>query len=139
MRSRSIRAVLALLFATAVSACVPIPTDVWPDGGSGADTPESVAARRHFFGAGNVDASGRVRTDRVIVSWFGVTSLAASFRGHVVLLDAYLSRPNPSDVDELVLLRPQAIFLGHAHYDHLGDAGEIVARTGAQVIGTPEH
>jgi hypothetical protein len=47
----------------------------------------TVGARKHFFGADNVDAKGRVRRDRVILSWFSVASLAMAFDGHVVLLD----------------------------------------------------
>src|SRR5829696_6166288 len=51
----------------------------------------TVAARERFFGAGAVDRAGRVRRDRVILSWFGVSSLAAAFRGHVVLLDTFVN------------------------------------------------
>src|SRR5215212_1350244 len=51
----------------------------------------TVAARERFFGAAAVDRAGRVRRDRVILSWFGVSSLAASFRGHVVLLDTFVN------------------------------------------------
>ena len=46
-------------------------------------------ARAHFFGAQNVDpATGAVRDDRVILSWFGISSLAVAIKGHVILLDA---------------------------------------------------
>ena len=56
------------------------------------------AARRHparqqFFGLDNVDpTTGAVRRDRVIMSWAGVATFAASFKGHVVLLDDWIPR-----------------------------------------------
>ena len=106
---------------------------------------ETVAARQHFFGAENVGPDGAVRRDRVILSWFSVASLAAAFDGHVVLLDSYIHKeedlPNyvPTTTDELVALRPEALFVGHGHFDHAGTGGEIIARTGAFLVGTPEH
>jgi L-ascorbate metabolism protein UlaG (beta-lactamase superfamily) len=106
---------------------------------------ETVAARQHFFGAENVAADGSVRRDRVILSWFSVASLAAAIDGHVVLLDAYIHKeedlPNyvPTTTDELVALRPEALFIGHGHFDHAATGGEIIARTGAFLVGTPEH
>src|SRR5687768_4733665 len=51
----------------------------------------TITARERFFGAENVDGRGHVRADRVIVSWFGVSSLAVSLRGHVALLDTYIN------------------------------------------------
>jgi hypothetical protein len=105
----------------------------------------TVHAREHFFGAANVDAAGHVRRDRAIFSWFSVGSLAAALDGHVVLLDTYIhkgeDKPNyvPTTTDELVALAPEAVFLGHGHFDHANTAGQVVARTGALLIGTPEH
>ena len=110
-----------------------------------AAAPDRVKARRHFFGAENVDASGRVRRDRVVLSWFSVASVAAAIDGRVVLLDTYIhkgeDKPNyvPTTTNELVALAPEAIFIGHGHFDHANTGGEISARTGALVVGTPEH
>ena len=106
---------------------------------------ETVGARQHFFGAENVAADGSVRSDRVILSWFSVASVAAALDGHVVLLDAYIHKeenlPNyvPTTTEELVALKPEAIFIGHGHFDHAAKSGEIIARTGAFLVGTPEH
>ena len=110
-----------------------------------AAAPDMVKARRHFFGSENVDAGGRVRRDRVVLSWFSVASVAAAIDGRVVLLDTYIhkgeDRPNyvPTTTNELVALGPEAIFIGHGHFDHANTGGEIAARTGALVVGTPEH
>src|SRR4051794_4751798 len=113
----------------------------------------TVKARQHFFGAENVDpATGAVRGDRVILSWFGVSSLAMAVKGHVVLLDAYINNVNsatptqPSDryVDtsyrELADLRPAALFIGHDHGDHgLGVSFLADALPGLRIYGTAEH
>ena len=46
----------------------------------------------------------------------------------------------PTTVDELAALQPEAIFIGHAHFDHAADAGEIIRQLGTiKMIGTPEH
>jgi L-ascorbate metabolism protein UlaG (beta-lactamase superfamily) len=105
---------------------------------------ETVAAREHFFGAENVAPDGSVRDDRVILSWFSVASVAAALDGHVLLLDAYIHKeedaPNyvPATTEELVALAPEAIFVGHGHFDHAAAGGEIIARAGAFLVGTPE-
>src|SRR4051794_34727167 len=113
----------------------------------------TVAARQHFFGAENVDpATGTVRSDRVILSWFGVSSLALAMKGHVVLLDAYINNANSSTptsgsdryVDtsyhELAALRPEALFIGHDHGDHgLGVSFIANAVPGLRIYGTAEH
>ena len=105
----------------------------------------TVELRQRYFGHENVDPdTGAVRPDRVILSWFGVTNFAAAIAGHVVLLDAWVPRGEysgyvPSSPGELAALQPEAIFLGHGHFDHGADAAEIVERSGATVVGTPQH
>lgn len=112
----------------------------------------TIEAREAFFGAANVDRHGEVRRDRVILSWFGVASFAAALDGKVVLLDTYLNnygpadcppqsdvqRYVPADYDELVALRPEAIFIGHEHFDHQCRSGEIATRAGAKLVGLPQ-
>lgn len=104
-----------------------------------------IEARRKFFGPRNVDpASGAVRSDRVILSWFGVAGYAAAFNGHVVLLDAWVPRGShsgyvPTTPAELAALAPEYIFIGHGDFDHAADAAEIAAASGAAIVGTAEH
>ena len=116
-------------------------------------SPAGIAARTHFFGAENVDPhSGAVRSDRVVLSWFGVSSLAMAINGQVVLLDAYINNANsstptnPSDryvdtsYDELAALKPSALFIGHDHGDHgLGVSYLVEKLPGLRVYGTAEH
>ena len=124
---------------------------------AGAAPRSTVKARKAFFGSANVDRGGRVRKDRVIVTWFGIASLAGSFNGRVVLLDTFINNSGPGNCspggnpgppvqpyvrtsyDQLAALRPRAIFIGHGHYDHLCRTGELIARTGAKLVGLPQH
>lgn len=127
----------ALLLVAALIALV-VPLD------RAAASQSMVDARRVAFGVANVDDDGNVRDDRVILSWFGVTNFAAAIGGHVVLLDAWVPRGEysgyvPASPAMLAALRPEYIFAGHSHFDHLADAAEIAASSGAKLVGTPEH
>lgn len=112
---------------------------------------ETIAARQRFFGAENVDAkTGEVRRDRVIFSWITNAGYAASFRGRVVLLDTYINRfevPPASGpdlrrtsfgADDLVDLKPEAIFLGHGHGDHADNAAYVAKWLNIPIYSTPE-
>jgi glyoxylase-like metal-dependent hydrolase (beta-lactamase superfamily II) len=63
----------------------------------------------------------------------------------VVLFDAYIHKGEeqrnyvPAMTADLIALRPEAIILGHGHYDHGQLAGPIAAATGATVVGPPRH
>jgi hypothetical protein len=119
----------------------------------------TIEAREALFGPKNVDRRGMLRKDRVIVSWFGVSSLAVSFDGKVVLLDTYINSDQPAscsisgappespaatgytplNYDQLTAVEPKAMFLGHGHFDHECMTGPIAAQTGARVVGLPQH
>ncbi|MEU8896145.1 MBL fold metallo-hydrolase [Nocardia sp. NPDC048505] len=107
--------------------------------------PRTVAARQRFFGAQNIDeTTGAVHADRVVLSWVGCATYAMAFAGSVVLLDAWAPRLTsagytPVTAQELADLRPEAIFIGHGHFDHAADAGRIAQACGAVVYGTAEH
>ncbi|MFB8009277.1 MBL fold metallo-hydrolase [Nocardia sp. NPDC056000] len=106
---------------------------------------ETIAARQRFFGADLVDAeTGAVRSDRVVLSWFGCASFAVALGGSVFLLDAWVPRGAtsgyvPTTPAEVAALRPAAIFIGHGHFDHAADAGPIAQASGAVIHGTVEH
>jgi len=79
-----------------------------------------IAARQKFFGSENVnDKTGKVREDRVAFSWLTNATFAAAMKGHVVLLDSFVTRlevmpgRTPFVIQDLVDLRPEAISLGH--------------------------
>ncbi|MFI9503850.1 MBL fold metallo-hydrolase [Nocardia sp. NPDC052566] len=107
--------------------------------------PRTVAARQRFFGQEAVDAeTGAVRADRVVLSWVGCTTYALAMGGSVFLLDAWVPRLTstgyvPATPQDLADLAPEALFIGHGHFDHAGDAGRIAQASGAVVYGTAEH
>src|SRR5260370_27036997 len=106
-------------------------------GAAPAAAPEVVKARQFFFGAENVDArSGAVDKDKVVFSWLTNSTIAAAVKGRVVLLDSYVHRAEtepgrtPFVVEDLLNLKPEAIFLGHGHFDHADHAAFLSARLG---------
>jgi hypothetical protein len=114
--------------------------------------PRVVAARQRFFGAENVNPqTAGVEKDQVIFSWVTNSTLAVSLRGRVVLLDSYINRleiapaagapdlrRSPIAVQELIDLRPEAIFLGHGHGDHADNAAYIAKWLNIPIYASPE-
>ena len=153
LRARpALLAMTTALVLTAGTALATVPTapeagDLPRTAGAPAATqldPRTIALREKFFGADNVDAQGNVRPDKVILSWASVMTYAAAINGHVVLLDAWVARGEhsgyvPTDAGELAMLKPSHVFIGHGHFDHAADAAQVVAESGAVLVGTREH
>jgi hypothetical protein len=104
-----------------------------------------IAARQRVFGIENVNPkNGQVREDRVVFSWLTNATFAAAMKGRVVLLDTFVTRlevmpgRTPLVIQDLVDLRPDAIFLGHGHFDHADNAAYIAQETGAVIYASPE-
>ena len=87
------------------------------------------------------------RRDDLFFRWLGVGGLQLCWRGQVLLIDPFLTRPSlrqvllqPLKTDvELVrheITQASAILITHAHYDHLLDTPEIVRQTNASVYGS---
>lgn len=75
--------------------------------------------------------------------WFGVSSFVVSLGGHLFLFDAWEPvglQENYVNIgrEELAAIAPEAILIGHGHFDHAADAGYIAGRTGAAVVGSEE-
>jgi hypothetical protein len=107
--------------------------------------PALVAARQKIFGRQNVNPrTGRVRGDKVILSWITNASFAASVKGRIVLLDTFVTRlevmpgRTPLVIQDLVDLHPEALFIGHGHFDHADNAAYISKLTGARIYASPE-
>jgi L-ascorbate metabolism protein UlaG (beta-lactamase superfamily) len=76
--------------------------------------------------------------DVVVIRWLGTTNYELAYRGNVFLLDAYydrLPKNHAIGVGAKEITRARAIFIGHAHYDHVADAATIARQTGATVVG----
>ncbi len=141
MRTHSV-VVVSLLALTLFSP----PAVAWDrDKDAGKGDPATIAARQKVFGIENVGPrSGRVRDDKVIFSWITNASFAVSVKGRVILLDSFVTRlevtpgRTPLVIQDLVDLKPEAIFLGHGHFDHADNAAYISTKTGATIYATPE-
>ena len=104
-----------------------------------------IRARQLFFGIENVNATtGEVDNQKVILSWITNASYAASLKGRIVLLDTYVHRSEtvpgrtPFVVDDLVSLQPEAIFLGHGHFDHADNAAYVAGKLGIPIYASAE-
>jgi len=87
-----------------------------------------------------VSAGGPAPKDAetVVVRWLGWTNYEIAYRGNVFLLDAYYDRGprmHPIGVEPKDLKKASAIFIGHAHFDHISDAAVVAKQTGAPVVG----
>jgi L-ascorbate metabolism protein UlaG (beta-lactamase superfamily) len=72
--------------------------------------------------------------------WLSTSNYELIYRGQVFLLDAYFERGprnRPTGVVPSEVTKTDAIFIGHAHFDHISDVGPIAQRTKAKVIGAP--
>lgn len=126
--ARATRAVLAVLLVTLL---VPARAEAASPG----------EARTRLLGPG-WDAPDVVR-----LRWISITTWLASFGGHVVLFDSsvldYLAQPKPGtgfvSLDDVIAARPEFIYQGHGHIDHLRHAAEIAAATGARLVGSKDH
>jgi L-ascorbate metabolism protein UlaG (beta-lactamase superfamily) len=87
-----------------------------------------------------VSAGGPAPRDpeTVIVRWLGWTNYELAYRGNVFLLDTYYDRGprmHPIGVAPADFKKATAVFIGHAHFDHISDAAAVAKQTGAPVIG----
>src|ERR1051326_7999646 len=78
---------------------------------------------------------------RVTLDWLGVATFRLTIGDLVLFLDAYLDRvpaAPPVGLATADVERADYVLVGHSHFDHLGGAVRIAARTGATVIGSHE-
>jgi L-ascorbate metabolism protein UlaG (beta-lactamase superfamily) len=78
--------------------------------------------------------------DTMVMRWLGVSNYELSYRGQVILFDAFYSRvwpARPLGVLTSDFTKADAVFIGHGHWDHIADAPEVAKQTGAKVYGGP--
>jgi len=80
----------------------------------------------------------------VTLHWVGVSSFIVTVKGHLFLFDAWEIVGVQKDYlplgrEELAGLEPEAVLIGHGHFDHAADAGYVAGRTGARVLASAEQ
>ncbi len=98
---------------------------------------EARAARKAILGRHALDPR------YVTLAWYGVSSFIVTIRGHLLLFDAWEIVGAHKDYvpigrEDLAAIDPEAILIGHGHFDHAADAGYVAGRTGAAVVGSEE-
>lgn len=96
-------------------------------------SPEVKAARLRLLGPDAMDP------EVVRIWWVGVSSFIVSMKGHLFLLDAWEIVGLHADYlpigrEDLAAIKPEAIFVGHGHFDHAADAGYVAGQTGAVLV-----
>src|SRR4029077_11990242 len=80
------------------------------------------------------------QSDTVVIRWLGNANFEFAHKGKVYLFDAYFDRtPRSHDIGFKAkdITKAEAIFVSHAHFDHISDIGPIARQTGAPVVGAP--
>ncbi len=79
-------------------------------------------------------------SDTVVVRWLGNANFEFAHKGKVYLFDAYFDRTprsHPIGFKAEDVSKAEAIFVSHAHFDHISDIGPVAKQTGAPVVGAP--
>ena len=79
-------------------------------------------------------------SDVVVIRWLGNANYEFAYKGKVYLFDAYFNRtPRAHNIGFKAedIKKAEAIFVSHAHFDHISDIGTIAKQTGAPVVGAP--
>jgi L-ascorbate metabolism protein UlaG (beta-lactamase superfamily) len=74
----------------------------------------------------------------IVLRWLGTANYELAYRDQVVLLDAFFDRGprnRPIGLTAGMITHADLILVGHAHWDHIADAGAIAERTRALVVG----
>lgn len=75
-----------------------------------------------------------------VIRWLGTANYEVDFGGKIYLFDAYFdrtSRTRPIGFSVPEVRHADAIFVTHAHFDHIADIGPVSRQTGAKVVGSP--
>jgi L-ascorbate metabolism protein UlaG (beta-lactamase superfamily) len=79
-------------------------------------------------------------SDVVVIRWLGNANFEFAYKGKVYLFDAYFDRPPRSHnlgFTAKDVTKAEAVFVSHAHFDHISDVGPVARQTGAPIVGSP--
>ena len=78
-------------------------------------------------------------SDTVAIRWLANANYEFAYKGKVYLFDAYFNRKARShDVGFKAeqVNRADAVFVSHAHFDHISDVGPVAKQTRAPIVGS---
>ena len=119
---------LTLAFAVALTITVPA---------TAADLPEACSSHTAAVTGGPLPP---LNSETVVIRWLGNANYEFAYKGKVYLFDAYFDRtPRSHKIGFTAadVKKAEAIFVSHAHFDHISDIGPVSRQTGAPVIGAP--
>src|SRR5262245_59921534 len=102
-----------------------------------ADIPEACSSTKAAVTGGPLPPP---ESDTVVIRWLGNANFAFAYKGKVYLFDAYFDRTPRSHAigfKAADVSKAEAIFVSHAHFDHISDIGPVARQTGAPVVGAP--
>src|SRR6476660_4683758 len=73
-------------------------------------------------------------SDTVVIRWLANANFEFGYKGKVYLFDAYFDRTPRSHAlgfKAADVSKAEAIFVSHAHFDHISDIGPVAKQTGA--------
>src|ERR1700760_3410297 len=79
-------------------------------------------------------------SETVVIRWLGNANFEFAYKGKVYLFDTYFDRTPRSHklgFSAADVKKAEAIFVSHAHFDHVSDIGPVSRQTGAKVVGAP--
>jgi L-ascorbate metabolism protein UlaG (beta-lactamase superfamily) len=102
-----------------------------------ADIPEACNSLKAGVTGGQLPPQN---SDIVVMRWLGNANFEFGYKGKVYLFDAYFDRtPRSHDLGFTAadVKKAEAVFVSHAHFDHISDIGPVARQTGAAVVGAP--
>jgi L-ascorbate metabolism protein UlaG (beta-lactamase superfamily) len=102
-----------------------------------ADLPEACSSYQAAVTGGPLPPSD---SDIVVIRWLGNANFEFGYKNKVYLFDAYFDRTprgHPLGFAAADVSKAEAIFISHAHFDHISDVGAVARQTRAPVIGAP--
>ena len=102
-----------------------------------ADIPEACSSTKAAVTGGPLPPP---ESDTVVIRWLGNANFEFAYKGKVYLFDAYFDRTPRSHAigfKAADVSKAEAIFVSHAHFDHISDIGPVARQTGAPVVGAP--
>jgi L-ascorbate metabolism protein UlaG (beta-lactamase superfamily) len=103
----------------------------------GAELPEACNSYKAAVTGGPMPPA---ESDIVVIRWLGNANFEFAHKDKVYLFDAYFDRtPRAHQLGFTAadVTKAEAIFVSHAHFDHISDIGPVARQTGAPVIGAP--